>query len=129
MKFTPLALLLQLVAFPAAAQPAHGSLSIALAAEPTTADPVRYAAGVDTYLIGNIFEQLLRADPTGKQTNRLAETWSLGGTPDKPVLDVTLRPGVLFHNGDALTSADFEFAFNRLRDPKESRWSHLQASV
>lgn len=114
---------------PSTPPPAKGSLSIALAAEPTTADPVRYSAGVDTYLIGNMFEQLLRADPAGKQTNRLAESWSLGGSPDKPVLDVTLRAGVLFHNGDPLTSADFEFAYNRLRDPKESRWSHLQASV
>ena len=45
------------------------------------------------------------------------------------MLDVTLRPCVLFHNGDPLSSADFEFADNRLRDPKQSCWSHLQASV
>ena len=60
----------------ATAETARGSLSVALAAEPTTADPVRYAAGVDTYLIGNIFEQLLRSDASGKQLNRLAETWT-----------------------------------------------------
>ena len=113
----------------ATAETARGSLSVALAAEPTTADPVRYAAGVDTYLIGNIFEQLLRSDASGKQLNRLAETWTLGGTPEKPVLDVTLRPGMLFHNGDAVTADDFAFAYTRLKDPKESKWVHLQASV
>ena len=40
-----------------------------------------------------------------------------------------LRPGVKFHNGDPMTSADFEFCFNRLKDPKISRWTHLQANV
>ncbi len=110
-------------------KPATGSLTLALAAEPTTADPVRYAAGVDTYLIGNVFEQLLRQDQEGKQLNWLAESYKLGGTAEKPVLDVAIRPGVLFHNGDKLTASDFEFAYQRLRDPKDSRWSHLQAMV
>ena len=109
--------------------PAKGTLTIALAAEPTMADPVRYAAGVDTYLIGNIFEQLLRMDAKGKQLNRLAESWKLAGTAEKPIIEVALRPGVLFHNGDPMTSADFEFAFTRLRDPSQSKWVHLQASV
>jgi peptide/nickel transport system substrate-binding protein len=113
----------------ASAQGVRGDLSVALAAEPTTADPVRYSAGVDTYLIGNIFEQLLRWTADGKQANRLAESWKLSGTPDKPVIDVALRPGITFQNGDPLTSEDFEFTYERLRDPKDSRWSHLQASV
>lgn len=47
----------------------------------------------------------------------------------KPVIDVTIRRGVKFHNGDPLTSADFEFAYQKLRDPKVSRWSHNQAAV
>ena len=115
----------------AAAQPAPatGSLTIALAAEPTTADPVRYLAGVDTYLISNIFEQPLRSDPKGNQVNALAQDWKLAGTADKPVLEVALRPGVLFHNGDPLTADDFAFAYKRLSDPGESKWTHLQASV
>jgi peptide/nickel transport system substrate-binding protein len=110
-------------------QPATGSLTVALAAEPTTLDPVRFSAGVDTYGIGNIFEQLVRPDPSGKLVNWLAESWKIEGTPEKPIIDVHLRPGVHFQNGDPLTAADFEFAYNRLRDPAQSRWAHLQSAV
>ncbi len=115
---------------PAFAQaPPGGSLVAAFAAEPTTLDPVRYSAGVDTYGISQVFEQLLRVDPSGKTVNWLAQSWSVGGTPEKPVIDVALRPGVRFQNGDPLTAADVQFSFERLRDPKQSRWSHLQAAV
>ena len=41
-----------------APKPATGTLTIAFAAEATTMDPARYAAGVDLYFIGQIFEQL-----------------------------------------------------------------------
>jgi peptide/nickel transport system substrate-binding protein len=47
----------------------------------------------------------------------------------KAVIDVRIRKGVKFHNGDPLTSRDFEFSQKRLADAKQSRWSHLQASV
>ena len=109
--------------------PLAGNLVAAFAAEPTTLDPVRYSAGVDTYGISQVFEQLTRVEPSGKTVNWLAEKWSVGGTADKPVIDVQLRPGVRFQNGDPLTSADIEFSYDRLRDPKQSRWSHLQAAV
>ncbi|HYZ32151.1 MAG TPA: ABC transporter substrate-binding protein [Crenalkalicoccus sp.] len=124
-----LALSLTAHSAPAQPQPASGSLTVALAAEPTTLDPVRFSAGVDTYGVGQIFEQLLRPDPEGRLVNWLAERWEIAGTPEKPIIDVHIRPGVTFHNGDPLTAADFEFSYNRLRDPAQSRWAHLQAAV
>ena len=111
------------------AQAAEGNVVAAFAAEPTTLDPVRYSAGVDTYGISQVFEQLTRVDPSGKTVNWLAESWTVEGTAEKPVIDVHLRPGVLFQNGDPMTAADVQFSYERLRDPKQSRWSHLQASV
>lgn len=107
----------------------QGSLTLGFGAEPTTLDPVRYSAGVDTYGVGQFFEQLTRPDPSGTMRNWLAESHEIVGTPDKPIIDIRIRPGVKFHNGDPLTSADFEFSYQRLRDPAQSRWSHLQASV
>lgn len=112
-----------------APKPATGSLTIAFAAEATTLDPVKYSAGVDTYFIGQIFEQLTRPDPSLKNVNWLAESWNVSEVNGKPVLDVHIRKGVKFHNGDPLTSRDFEFSQKRLADPKQSRWSHLQAAV
>ena len=108
---------------------AAGDLTVAFGAEGTVLDPTKYSAGVDHYFIGQMFEQLVRYDPDQKQVNWLAESWELQQQEGNPVIDVKLRPGVKFHNGDPLTSADFEFCFERLRDPKVSRWSHLQANV
>ena len=113
----------------ASAQTTKDTLVAALAAEGTVLDPARYSAGVDQYFIGQMFEQLVRFDPDLKPVNWLAESWKIEGTPDKPIIDVHIRKGVKFHNGDPLTSADFEFSFERLRDPKISRWTHLQANV
>ncbi|MFV0474041.1 MAG: ABC transporter substrate-binding protein [Pikeienuella sp.] len=113
---------------PAPAQP-KSELTIALAAESTTMDPTRYSAGVDQYFIGNMFEQLVKPDPEGKLVNWLAESWEITEVDGKPVIDVRIRPGVTFHNGDPLTAADFEFSYQRLKDPNISRWSHMQAAV
>ncbi len=116
-------------AISAAERAVDGRLTVALAAEPTTLDPVRYSAGVDTYGLGQLFEQLTRPNPSGKTVNWLAELWEVQGTAEKPIADIRIRPGIRFHNGDPLTAADFEFSYQRLRDPAQSRWAHLQASV
>ncbi|SDX98364.1 peptide/nickel transport system substrate-binding protein [Albimonas donghaensis] len=106
------------------------TLVAAFAAEATTLDPTRYSAGVDTYFIGQMFEQLVKVYPDGSTQNWLAESWELQTGPDGlPIIDVKIRPGVTFHNGDPLTSADFEFVYSRLKDPAISRWSHYQANV
>lgn len=110
-------------------KPAQGSITVAFAAEGTVLDPAKYSAGVDQYYVGQFFEQLVRPGPDLKPVPWLAESWTVEDADTKPVLDVRLRRGVTFHNGDPLTSADMEFSYERLRDPKVSRWSHLQANV
>ena len=119
-----------IAAGPAGAQAPEGTITAAFAAESTTMDPAKYSAGVDTYFIGQMFEQLVKVMPDGSTANWLAESWSIETGPDGlPIIDVRIRPGVKFHNGDPLTAADFEFAWTRLKDPAVSRWSHYQANV
>jgi peptide/nickel transport system substrate-binding protein len=108
---------------------AHGSLTAAFAAESTVLNPIKYSAGVDHYFMSQMFEQLVRPDPTLKSVDWLAESWDVIPNHGKPIIDVHIRKGVKFHNGATLTARDFEFAYSLLRDPKISRWSHLQASV
>src|SRR5436190_12820801 len=108
---------------------ATGNLTVAFAAEPTTLDAARYSAGVDLYGVTQIFEQLARPDRNGKWINWLAQSWEIKGTDDKPIIEVKVRPGVKFHNGDPLTAADFEMSYQRLRNPKLSRWTHYQEAV
>ena len=109
-------------------KPATGDLTIAFAGEATSLDPTN-GVGADQYYTGQIFEQLVRPDPTLKKINWLAEGWDLKEENGKPYLDIRIRKGVKFHTGDELTSTDFEFAYNRARDPKTSRFAHLQAQV
>jgi peptide/nickel transport system substrate-binding protein len=119
-----------LLAMASAARAQDTSLTVGFAAEATTLDPVKYSAGADGYGMSQMFEQLMRpVPPDWKQANWLAESWSIGGTPDRPVVDVHIRPHVLFHNGDKLTADDFQYAYEQQRDPKESHFSHLWTAV
>lgn len=113
---------------PGHAQPS-GTLTVGLGAEATIMDPTRSSAGVDSYFFGQMFEQLVRTDPDLKQINWLAESWTLTDDAGKPVITVKIRPGVTFHNGDPVTSADFQYGMQRQQDPKLSRFSHLLNAV
>ncbi len=101
----------------------------AFSVESTMMDPSRASAGIDHSWNAQMFEQLLRYDPDYKQIPWLAKSWKLLTIDGKEVLEVELRQGVKFQNGDPLTSADVEFSYNRFSDPKISRYSHLQANV
>ncbi|WP_249780734.1 ABC transporter substrate-binding protein [Bradyrhizobium sp. dw_78] len=101
----------------------------AFSVESTMMDPSRASAGIDHSWNAQMFEQLLRYDPDYKQVPWLAKSWKLLTIDGKEVLEVELRQGVKFQNGDPLTSADVEFSYNRFSDPKISRYSHLQANV
>ncbi len=128
--FRALAVTTAVVSASAAVQAADkDTLTAAFAAEAQVMDPTKFTAGVDPQFASQMFEQLVRYGPDRKPINWLAESWKLETVDGKPVIDVTLRKGVKFHNGDPLTSADFEFAFERFRDPKLSRYAHLQANV
>ena len=113
------------------AQPTtDATVTIGFAAEATTLDPIKYSAGADSYGMSQMFEQLVRQiPPDWKQAAWLAESWAIAGTPDRPVIDVQLRPGVTFHNGDPLTADDFLYAYTLQRDPKESHFPHLWTAV
>jgi len=102
----------------------------AFAAESTTLDPIKISAGVDHYFIGQMFEMLVRPNAELKRENWLAEHWELkNGADGKPVVEVRLRKGVKFHNGDPLTAEDVAFSWKRQSDPKSSFFSYLVASV
>src|SRR5437764_11729348 len=97
------------VTLPANAEgPVKDTITVGFATESTTLDPSRAAAGADYYFIAQMFEQLVRRGPDGKPVNWLAESYSIENNDGKPLIDVHLRNGVKFHNGDPLTSADFE---------------------
>lgn len=93
------------------------TITVAFAAEPVQMDPTRSTAGVDQYFTTLFYEQLLTLDPDLNRVNALAEHWEIVRNEDVTEIHVRIRQGVKFHNGQELTARDFEYSFQRLRDP------------
>jgi ABC-type transport system substrate-binding protein len=62
----------------------------------------------------NIFDSLTTRDPDLKLIPQLATDWK---NLSEKTWEFKLRPGVKFHNGDPLTSADVKFSIERTYDP------------
>lgn len=68
--------------------------------------------GVTEALHGNVYESLIRLNDDGTLTNLLAEDYQV--SEDGLTYTFTLRDGVTFHSGKALTSADVKSSFERV---------------
>lgn len=60
----------------------------------------------------NVYEWLFDRNPDGSVKPGLAEKWSMA--PDAKEITITLRPGVKFHDGSALTADDVVFSWQRM---------------
>ncbi len=87
------------------------TLRIAMAAEPTSADPHHYAAAPNSTLHDHVFEALVELDSRLRVRPSLAVSWE---RRDDRSWVFKLRPGVRFHNGAPLTAADVVFSFCRI---------------
>src|SRR5437868_8832791 len=75
--------------------------------DPSTAPPQITPFGV----LYAIHDALVRPLPGQKMGASLAESWT--ESPDGLTYEFKLRKGLKFHNGDALTSDDVKFSFER----------------
>ncbi len=91
-------------------------------------------ANVDLHLTTNfddrnplltVYEFLLGIDGNGAPAPMLAEGWSW--SDDGLTLTIPLRQGVLFHNGNELTSEDVVYSLNRVRTdgPRASEFGQV----
>ena len=101
-----------------------GVLTIGQDENPIGLDPHKTAAFSTTNIAEHIFSCLLRWDATVSRVEPdLAVAWE---NPDPQTFVFHLRDGVKFHNGDALTSDDVKFTFQRMVDPAtRSPWSSI----
>jgi len=102
-----------LLALPAGAVLAK-DLNFALSGNPDTLDPHKTSGTLTFQTLKSVYDTLAEADPTGKIVPALAESWTV--SPDWLTWTFKLRQGVVFHNGDKLTSADVKATFDRIRD-------------
>ena len=80
-------------------------------------DPHTSTLYSDVRILEQIYEGLLRIDPATLQpVPALAQSYEVA--PDGLTWTFHLRPGVTFHNGAALTSADVAYSVDRIRNPK-----------
>src|SRR5258706_9359371 len=113
------------LAVPAAAL-AAGAIRVAANAEIRGTNPgVNRDANTDTVML-HMIEGLVGYREDGTPAPLLAE--SVQVSKDGKTYTFKLRPGVKFHNGAALTSADVVWAWKRYLDPK-TKWLWLPEFV
>ena len=104
-------------AAPAAAggQPKRGGiLKVGMQADPTSLDPQKTSLTALFHVTEHIYSALVRLKPDLTVEPDLAEKWDISA--DGKTYTFTLRKGVKFHSGRALTSADVKYTFDRLVD-------------
>jgi peptide/nickel transport system substrate-binding protein len=91
--------------------PGRQALIVALSSEPISLDPADHRSRQSETVIRNMFDGLVTRDTRSGVHLQLAEemTWL-----DDQTLEVKLRDGVMFHNGEEMTADDVVFTFNRI---------------
>jgi peptide/nickel transport system substrate-binding protein len=91
------------------------SIVVGVTQEPTTLDVTAQAtAAIAEDLRDNLYEGLVRTDPSGKVVPQLAKNWDVSS--DGKVLTFHLVTAK-FHDGTPFTAADVKFSYDRARDP------------
>jgi peptide/nickel transport system substrate-binding protein len=104
------------------------SVAIRLVLEPGNLD-IRQTAGsaLDQILVDNIYQGLVARTPEQDIVPALASDWTVA--PDGLTYTFTLREGVTFHDGQALTPQDVVWSLTTRRDTPEWRDSARLANV
>jgi len=97
-----------------AAQKAGGTLTIVRPTDPVSLDPQLETTAPGAWVYFNMLEPLLTLDEKMQVKPALATSYEVM-SPTK--VRFKLRPGVKFHNGQDLTSADVKATYERLRNP------------
>ncbi len=85
-------------------------LRIAIAAEPTSIDPLYHTLNPNNQISRHIFDRLVLQDPRQRLTPGIALSWK---PIDEATWEFKLRPGVVFHDGAPLTPDDIIFSIDR----------------
>src|SRR5215468_11396428 len=98
---------------------ADGTLRIGREQDSTTLDPILTIQNVDIWVMDNMNAGLVRVtyDGSGLEPD-LAEKWTI--SDDALTYSFTLRDGLKFSDGTAITPQDVKFSLERLRDQKDS---------
>ena len=93
--------------------PPKGQIVVAQTLEPTTIDPNMDTLILVQNIMANMFDSLVQFDAEMKLQPALAESWMV---KDPLTYEFKLRKGVMFHNGQELTSADVKYTVEWILD-------------
>lgn len=107
-----------------------GALNFALSGSPDTLDPHKTSGTLTFQTLKSIYDTLVEPDKEGVLVPALAESWDISA--DGTEYTFKLREGVVFHNGDAFTSADVAATFDRIlaeetASPKASDFGAMES--
>ena len=104
-----------------------GDLRAALTGEPDVLDPATSSIYTGAQVYEGIFSKLIDMAPDGSLVPDLATEW----TQNDPVTwTFKLVTNASFHNGEAFSSADVKYTFDRILDPKTaSAYAGLYAQI
>lgn len=83
--------------------------------EPASLDPHKVESDVESNIIGDFFDGLIRVKKDGTIEPHLAAKWD---NQDNKVWTFHLRPGLKWSNGEPITAQDIVWSWKRLVDPK-----------
>ena len=129
LKATTAAMLLLMGVAPAlsAESGPDATISIGSLYEPQNLDNTAGAGqGINEAFNGNVYEALFRLNDDGSVSPSLVKDYTV--SEDGLTYTFTLQPGVTFHSGDPLTSADVKWSIERVTSPdsKSSRKNSLK---
>ncbi|PIE69271.1 MAG: hypothetical protein CSA21_03190 [Deltaproteobacteria bacterium] len=126
MKRLVVATLVAMLSVPSLAM-AKADLTIATDAPPKSMNPHAYSSDANYSYMSNFFDGLLqRKPPEGKLEPALATAWK---RIDPLTWEFKLRKGVKFHNGNDFNAEDVKFTFERMKDPKYSKFLNFGNSI
>lgn len=82
---------------------------------PTSLDPGKVEDGDTIDLLQQVYEGLLNWSEDNQPVGLLAESWTI--SEDGTLYTFKIKPGVKFHNGQALTAEDFKWTYERACNP------------
>jgi peptide/nickel transport system substrate-binding protein len=106
------------VAVHAADTPRRGGILLAaIAAEPPSLDPHQEATFANIQMVAPFYSTLLQFDPQSfpKIIGDVATEWKIA--PDGRTYTFKIRPGIRFHDGSPLTSADVKASYDKIVFP------------
>lgn len=91
-----------------------GRIKVGISQDLDSLDPHKAVAAGTKEVLFNIFEGLVKPDSNGDLTEAIAEKYEI--SEDAKVYTFTLRDGVKFHNGNAVTAEDVKYSIERCAD-------------